>query len=55
MNAHVISKVARDNLGLLEGSDAIIEMSGGEIGIMPVKKDILDRWREVITKRILKR
>jgi looped-hinge helix DNA binding domain, AbrB family len=38
----VISKVARDILGLLEGSDVIIEMREGEIGIMPVKKDILD-------------
>ena len=38
----VISKVARDILGLLEGSDVIIEMREGEIGIMPTKKDILD-------------
>jgi bifunctional DNA-binding transcriptional regulator/antitoxin component of YhaV-PrlF toxin-antitoxin module len=43
----VIPKIARENLGMIEGSSVIIEMTDDELKIKSTKKDILSRWSKI--------
>ncbi|MDI6902729.1 MAG: AbrB/MazE/SpoVT family DNA-binding domain-containing protein [Methanocellales archaeon] len=43
----VIPKIARENLGMIEGSGIIIEMVDDEIRIKSTKRDILSRWSRI--------
>jgi AbrB family looped-hinge helix DNA binding protein len=43
----VIPKIARENLGMIEGSSVIIEMTDDELRIKSTKKDILSRWSKI--------
>ena len=47
----VIPKIARDNLGLIEGSSVIIEMTEDEIRIKSANNDILSRWSKIAEEK----
>lgn len=46
----VIPKRARENLGMTENSEVIIEMTGDEIIIKSIKTDIISRWSKIAEK-----
>ncbi|ATZ61462.2 MAG: AbrB/MazE/SpoVT family DNA-binding domain-containing protein [Methanosarcinales archaeon Met12] len=43
----VIPKIARDNLGMIEGSGIIIELADDGIQIKSAEKDILSKWSRI--------
>ena len=46
----VIPKILRDNFGIFENSEVLIEADEDGIRIRPVRTDIVERWREIARK-----
>ncbi len=46
----VIPKILRDNFGIFENSEVLIEADEEGIKIRPVRTDIVERWRKIATK-----
>ena len=46
----VIPKILRDNFGIFENSEVLIEADEDGIRIKPVRTDIVERWEEIARK-----